>query len=354
MTAGTLVIALVAISLVGAETVAMLALAMLAFGVGQIFSNVATQTLIANGGKPEQRDERFGTQSVVVSLGQLVGPVLAGLIVAQAIGDSETSASGAGAPVSATNGVFILGAVAGLLAMLAAASLWWRPPREHSRTRAGAATAAPTKESTLSAVRRVLHIPSIPQAMLASMAVLSCIDLLIVYLPVYGVANAVPVATIGLLLAIRAIASMSARILMLPLLRRLGRKRLLLAGMLTAATMFAVLPLGGANVLTLAICIAMIGGGLGLCQPLTTSWVATQAPSEIRGTAVGVRLSGNRFAQFAIPLLAGLIAGSAGLLVVFWSLAALLAVSAGFVNGATFTPVVMPGSSPSGGDTAAR
>jgi MFS family permease len=316
---------------------------MLALGAGQIVAAVSIQTLVANGGSPAGRDARFGTQTVVVSLGQLIGPAAAGLIVAGAVGAGAGARAGA-LPVGATDGVFLLGAVTGLAAALGAVSLWRWPPREHAHG-ARPAGLVPISESTVGAVRRVLRVPSIPQAMLASLAVLSCIDILTVYLPLYGEANAIPVATIGLLLAVRGGASMAARAIMLPLRNRFGRRTLLIGSMLWAAAMLTVLPFAGGSIPTLVVAIAGIGFALGLCQPLTMTWVATQAPVEIRGTAIGVRLSANRFGQFAIPAVAGLVAGAAGLTVIFVSLGGLLAVSAALVTRAAFAPpAAAPGS----------
>jgi MFS family permease len=341
MAAGTATIAIVGVILVTSDSLLVLGFAMLALGAGQIIAAVAIQTIIANGGSPEGRDGRFGTQTVVASFGQLIGPATAGLIVASAM---RAQGSGLGhVPLHATDGVFALGAVTAVGACIAALSLWRWPPRIHAANDRPARVGP--QESTLKAVGRVMRIPSIPQAMLASLAVLSCIDILVVYLPVYGEAHGIPVETVGLLLAVRGGASMAARAMMLPLRRLLGRRRLLIASMAVPALMLILLPLGGAETLPLAIAVAFIGFGLGMCQPLTMTWVATQSPVDIRGTAIGVRLSANRFGQFAIPALAGLVAGAAGITVIFWSLGALLALSALLVTGAAFeTPVILTAS----------
>jgi MFS family permease len=175
-----------------------------------------------------------------------------------------------------------------------------------------------------------------PQAMLASLAVLSTIDIVVAYLPVYGVANGIPVATVGLLLAARAAASMVSRGFMLPLRRLLGRRRLLLFSIVAPALMLVVLPLVGSATVPLFIVMALVGFGLGLGQPLTMSWVATRAPFDIRATAIGVRLSANRLGQVAVPATVGVVAGAAGLTAIFWSLAAMLAVTALVVTTAPF------------------
>jgi predicted MFS family arabinose efflux permease len=177
---------------------------------------------------------------------------------------------------------------------------------------------------------RMLRVPSMPHALLASFAVLSTLDIIVAYLPVYGVANAIPAATVGLLLATRGGASMVSRLFMRPLRRQLSRRRLLIGSVGLPALMLLALPLMGGNLPAIVAIMVVVGFGLGLGQPLTMSWVATRVPFDIRGTAMGVRLSANRLGQSAVPATVGIISGVAGLTAIFWALAAMLGV-AGFV-----------------------
>jgi predicted MFS family arabinose efflux permease len=223
--------------------------------------------------------------------------------------------------------VFWIAAVLGVVTCIVSLTLWRWPPPQHARMQEGRAR-PPTNDSMRVAFGRVLRVPSMPHAMIASFAVLSSIDIIVAYLPVYGEANAIPVATVGVLLAIRGAASMVSRAAMLPLRRLLGRRRLLVASTGIPAVMLVLLPFSGSAVVPLAVVMVLVGFGLGLGQPLTMSWVATRAPFDIRATAIGVRLSANRLGQFAVPATIGVVAGVAGLTAIFWSLAAMLAVAA--------------------------
>jgi hypothetical protein len=63
--------------------------------------------------------------------------------------------------------------------------------------------------------------------------------------------------------------------------------------------------------------MAVAGMTLGVCQPMTMSWVAARATASARGTAMSLRLLGNRVGQVIIPLAAGSVAvatGTAGVL----------------------------------------
>jgi hypothetical protein len=60
-------------------------------------------------------------------------------------------------------------------------------------------------------------------------------------------------------------------------------------------------------------------------------WVVALAPEDSRGSALGLRLAGNRLGQLTVPGLAGLLAGAAGIAPVFYLLGAVLAGSAAVV-----------------------
>jgi MFS family permease len=58
--------------------------------------------------------------------------------------------------------------------------------------------------------------------------------------------------------------------------------------------------------------IAAAGFALGVGQPLTMSWLAETAPPGLRGTAMSLRLVGNRLGQVLVPSLVGLVAVGVG------------------------------------------
>jgi MFS family permease len=165
------------------------------------------------------------------------------------------------------------------------------------------------------------------QAMLASLTVLASIDILVAYLPAYGELHGIAVGTVGLLLATQSAASLTARVLMLPLIRWFGRRWLLASSMIITASALAVLPLAGADLGVLFLLLACAGLGLGLAQPITMSWVAGRAPRSARATALGVRLTANRLGQLVLPSAVGVVAGAAGVSAIFVALGVLLAAS---------------------------
>lgn len=161
----------------------------------------------------------------------------------------------------------------------------------------------------------ILRMPGMGPAMLASMTVLATMDVIVVYLPALGEERGLTVATVGALLAVRAGGSMASRLLLGRLIDWFGRDRLMLGSLMISAVSvaaLAILPLEA-----MFVVMALAGVTLGVCQPMTMSWVAARATEGSRGTAMSLRLLGNRVGQVIIPIAAGSVAvvtGTAGVL----------------------------------------
>ncbi len=137
----------------------------------------------------------------------------------------------------------------------------------------------------------------------------------------------IPPAVVGALLSLRAATSILSRLLIPWMVGRLGRVRLLAASAAGSALLTAALPLSPST-FVLAVLLAAAGFLLGIGQPLTMSMVVQAVPSDTRGTALAIRLTGNRFGQVATPAAAGLVAGAAGVSAAFWLLGGLLGLAA--------------------------
>jgi MFS family permease len=274
-------------------------------GLGQTLGTVALQTLVANAGDDDHHGVRFGGTTVMVSLGQAIGPAMA----------ASLWHDGDGTATALTVSVAI--AVAGTIV----ASTLARVP-----TRASGTDTA-HRGATFPAVWKVLRVHGMGEAMFASFAVLSTVDVLVTYLPAYGDSRGIAPGTVGLLLATRAIASMTTRLLIGVLARWLGAHRLLVLSIACAAAALGLLPTVG-SVAVLFVLMVLTGLGLGLGQPLTMAWVAGRAPAGLRGTALGVRLSGNRLGQLSVPVAVGAVAGATGIAAIFVALCGMLAGSA--------------------------
>jgi MFS family permease len=177
-------------------------------------------------------------------------------------------------------------------------------------------------------VRGILRTRGVPAGIFISLAVLSATDILTAYLPVVGEHRGIAPSVIGLLLSLRAAATIACRLVLTPLLRLLGRTLLLTVTCLLAALLCAGIALP-VPVWALGLLLVLLGFCLGVGQPLSMTTVVQAAPEDARSTALALRLTGNRLGQVAAPASAGLIAGVAGVAAPFVMLGVLLLVSAG-------------------------
>jgi MFS family permease len=176
-------------------------------------------------------------------------------------------------------------------------------------------------------VRTILHTRGVPAGIFASIAVLSASDIFTAYMPVIGEQRGIAPGVVGVLLALRAGATMASRIGIGKIVARVGRERLIIVSALSAALSLAAISFVH-GVVPLAVLCVVTGIGLGFGQPLSMTLIVQLVPEYARGTALAVRLTGNRIGQVAAPAAAGLVAGGAGARAVFWVLSGLLTSSA--------------------------
>ncbi|MGW4542631.1 MFS transporter [Streptomyces chartreusis] len=287
-------------------------------GLGHLCFVIGAQSLVARQSAPHEQDRNFGHFTIGASLGQLVGPIAAGALIG-------------GPDMAGTSALALL--VAGAGGAVAVTSLWRieRPATANSRREQGERVP----------VQRILRARGVPAGIFISLAVLSATDILTAYLPVVGEHRGIAPAMIGVLLSLRAAATIACRLVLTPLLRLLGRTLLLTVTCLLAALLCAGIALS-VPVWALAVMLAVLGFCLGVGQPLSMTTVVQAAPEGARSTALALRLTGNRLGQVAAPASAGLVAGLAGVAAPFVMLGALLLVSAGTALRAPARPAGEP------------
>ncbi|KAA6224391.1 MFS transporter [Streptomyces albofaciens JCM 4342] len=282
-------------------------------GLGHLCFVIGAQSIVARRSAPDERDRNFGHFTIGASLGQLIGPAAAGLVV-----------SGRDGATASTSTTALL--VAGGLAAVSYGSLW---RLEHRAATPGAARPARdrTEASPPASVRAILRTRGVAAGIFMSLAVLSATDILTAYLPVIGEDRGIAPTTVGVLLSLRAAATIACRLVMTPMIRLLGRTALMAGSCALAGLLCAALALP-APVWALASMLTVLGFCLGVGQPLSMTTVVQAAPEAARSTALALRLTGNRLGQVAAPATAGLLAGLAGTAAPFAMLAVLLLASA--------------------------
>ena len=312
MLAGGVAILVVAYVLLGlAGSLAELALWSALLGLGHLGLMLSAQSLIAQQSDDSRHDRDFGLMTAAVSLGQLVGPALGGLVL---------STGPAGSLEGATTRAFLVAAGLGVLAL----------PACQGTSSANPGRVRPHHDGQSVSARDIVRAPGVPAGMFASVAILAAVDIVTAYLPVIGEHHGIGPALVGLLLSLRAAASILSRLLIPVMVRALDRVRLIAVSAAGSALAVAVLPFpdGPAG---LAAVLIVAGFFLGIGQPLTMSLIVQAVPARARGTALAIRLTGNRVGQVATPAAAGLVAGAAGIAAAFWLLGGLLVLAAATV-----------------------
>ncbi|MET7574438.1 MFS transporter [Streptomyces sp. NPDC005492] len=274
-------------------------------GLGHLCFVIGAQSLVARQSAPHEQDRNFGHFTIGASLGQLVGPIAAGALIG-------------GPDMAGTSALALV--VAGAGAAVAVTSLWRIEDRTAVKSRTAQGDRVP--------VGSILRARGVPAGMLISLSVLSATDVLTAYLPVVGEHRGIAPSVVGVLLSVRAGATIACRLVLTPLLRLFGRPALLTVTCLLAALLCAGIALP-APVWALGLMLAALGFCLGVGQPLSMTTVVQAAPDGARSTALALRLTGNRLGQVAAPATAGLVAGVAGVAAPFVMLGTLLLLSAG-------------------------
>jgi MFS family permease len=271
-------------------------------GIAHLMLVISQQVLCTRGGIGTM-ERMLGNYMLANAVGQGVGPYIVGW-------------AGGDASIPPTQLLFWIGLGASCLSALSALML--RSPG--TRT-------PPVEGSNPTPVRDIMRLPGIKILFFVSVVTVAAQDLVVVYLPLLGAERAMAVDTVGLLLTVRAVASMLSRLLFARLNDLLGNHRLMTVSTYLGAISYVALalPLPFA---AMCVAIAVAGFTLGVAVTVSIAGLLALASAEARGTANSLRMMGNRLGQFTIPVVAGLIAAAAGVASIFLLLGASLAVSA--------------------------
>lgn len=263
-----------------------LALVQLFVGFAHLLTVVASQAHVARLGGGMGYERRFGLFTSFVSVGQLIGPLAAGLLV-DWVGYSLAfvvagTLSGAGLLLA-----HVLGGDQG-----------------GSEDRAWPAVSK--------AIATVRESPGAVRAIGASATIILLVSAFQIYFPVRLQTLAYPATAIGLLISLRAFASLLVRPLIPWLVTRLGSQDRTFATMSFMAGL-ALGIMGFSPYLSpLVLASLVLGAAHGVTLPLSMVAMVQYVPLEMKGIALGLRLTGNYAAQFLGPILLGAVASLAG------------------------------------------
>lgn len=256
-------------------------------GIGHVLMLSAVQLMTTRCSGPSGHDRVLGHFLVAASLGQVAGPLVIGL----ATPPGDLYPDQALYHILAGSVVLLIGAVI----------LLWRaiPP-------AGAG-----KDAAPLPLRTIFQTRGLWAILLANSLCTATNDLILVFFPVFGAERGIDAATVGYLFSLRALATLASRFFFLRLVIALGKPTLMMSSLLltalTTAGLVFELPVWGVGTL-----LAVSGFTMGLAIGASLSLTIEIAPPESKATAMSLRLTLSRLAQFALPLGAGLVAAGLG------------------------------------------
>lgn len=304
--AGLALTALASVGLMATSQVVLIAVATVALGLGHMAGVIGGQSMMAQAESDVRRLTRFGVFTTTSALGQVVGPVVGGLIIG---GSADPTVESTGTALLVAGCVVAVGVLPGLLAIRARMRL--------STMRSG----RPER------IWSLLRVRGMPAALSTSFSAKGTVDLLLVYMPLLGVSLGLSSYEVGLLLGVSSAGAMAARAGTPFLVRRTS-----VIGLTTTCTAIAgvcVLGLGVTGSLAaLFVISAVLGVVLGLTQTTTLDWVVGLVDDTSRGSALGLRLASNRLGQSLVVALAGLLTGAFGVTSAFLTLGVLMLLTA--------------------------
>lgn len=277
-----------ALFLLSPNPVAMLVITAV-IGSGHTMLMASQQMLCVRSARtPYAREAVFGNYMVAGALGQGLGPYIVGW-------------AGGTSTVPPTQLLFTIACGCAVTSLIFALTIRRNPDRPK---RALDEKPVPIAE--------LLRIPGLIPVVAAGVIMISAMDILLIYVPLLGAERGIDVKDIGLLLTVRAVSAMVARLFYARLVERVGRFPLMIASTFLGAAAFAALsmpmPLYG-----MYIVMAVMGFAFGIATTLSITIVIHITEARARGTANTLRIMGNRLGQFVIPFGSGIIATAIGL-----------------------------------------
>jgi MFS family permease len=271
-------------------------------GFGHMFCMAGHQMLAVRAGGVRSREAVLGYYMVAASVGQGLGP----FVIAALAGSAALP------PTGLLFGISLIFAIVSVMV-----ALLIRPSaRQEAQPDAG----------KLVPIRDLLKRRGFAAVMISSVVTITAQDLLVIYLPALGAERHIDSNHIGFLLTVRSLASLLSRLVYARAIVSIGRMWLTLTSMLAGAAGFFALAIP-LSLPLMYVVLTLMGMAMGIATTLTISGVVHLSPPHAYGTALTLRMTGNRVGQMVFPALAGLLAAATGVAGILLALGISLAAS---------------------------
>lgn len=278
-------------------TLAALYFSVSVLGLGFMALQLATQTLAGSIAGPGERTRNFSLVSLAFALGNLGGPLMAGVLI-DAIGYAWTFFALAVPLAPAT-------------ALAVTSRRWLREVHVKAEAASGGAL-------------DLLRIAPLRDTLIAGGIIATAWDVYQFLMPLYGRSIGLSATAIGVVMSAFGVSIILLRVALPAIVRRTGEAEMLTYAMFIACASFVVFPFFE-NPWLLAAASFVLGIGCGCGQPLSMSLIYGASPRGRIGEATGLRLTVNQVTHLIVPLLFGGLGSAAGYTVVFLTNAGFLA-----------------------------
>ena len=259
---------------------------------------MTTHQTVGRYGKPEDRAANFSSQALAISTATFLGPLIAGLAIDH-LGFAKA---------------FFISALLGCLPMVVVWAGWLHFPtrvaeqREHTTSASGWA---------------LLKDPELRRAYIAAASNNAIWSLWGFMLPLYGHSIALSATAIGTLAACLSGGTVFVRFFTGALVRRYKAWPLIVISHVMIGAGFLGFPFTQVYAVLVVLAFVM-GAGLGLSGPLSTTVMYDASPPDKVGEVIGLRMTMANLAQTMVPLLSGAVGAALGVAPVYWAVAACL------------------------------
>lgn len=277
-------------------TLAALFAAALVNGVAFALFNVTQQNTVGMLSAPEKRTQAFATLTLVMSLGNFAGPLVAGFAIDHA------------GFARACLYLAALGLISAALLHFAARDL---PRGAGGKARAGGS------------IMEILRDRTMLKILLVGSVVMAGVDVFMFYVPIYTHDLGLSASAIGMIMASFSAAAFTSRSCLAWFMSRSTPEQVLRHAFFLAAGSFVLIPFFS-HAWVLGALSFLYGFGLCLGQPITMSLSFSNSADGRTGEIMGLRQSVNHGTRVVAPLIFGSIGSVTGLVSVFVVGAAML------------------------------
>ena len=260
---------------------------------------IATQQTVGRYGQPSERPANFALQSLGLAVATFCGPLVAGVCIDHVGGYAIT--------------FLILAAIAFVPFIVIGSGRLHFP---------AAGPKAPVKADAPGGWRLLRSRELRKTYVIATLnnGVWSVTGFMI---PIYGVQIGLSATAIGTLMSCLAAGVVGVRLLLPVLSRRFRTWTLVLAAQTLIAIGFAWMPFTSSYLLLVPAAV-LIGMGLGIGGPMSTSLMYDASPEGKIAEVVGLRMTGANVCQTLVPLALGAVGAAVGVGPVFWTVGAIV------------------------------